>query len=308
MAVFGCLTAIFILVSPEFNLKGGRLGMDFSAKIRSSPLAIGELGGFLLLVAPLLVLPRRKLWIDAIRVLVLMTGVILSIYSGSRGQFFFAVILALLFFPVSRPVKNIAQFFLLSIGSVILLGAILLVVSFLVGNVDVAQRWLNASENDRAVGIRAANMMDMLEGFFTTPTGWLTGLGLSAFTSLTGSTEPYSHSMFVDCLVEMGLVAFGILIVMLIYSARKCLELIQFSTGHPEDRSAAVVLVALCAYQLLLMNKQGEVWASQNTVVYFLLLAKVVSPPMRDSYERELPEPVADATAHDAEGGALATP
>jgi len=44
-------------------------------------------------------------------------------------------------------------------------------------------------------------------------------------------------------------------------------------------------MVAICVYQLLLMNKQGQLWVSQNTVMYFLLLAKIASPKMMQSYE-----------------------
>ncbi|MCE9619798.1 MAG: hypothetical protein K8R92_07795 [Planctomycetes bacterium] len=275
--VFGCVSAVAMLISPEFTLKQGRLGMDFTSKLRSSPLAIGELGGFLMLATTLLVLPGSSFISKVYRFFAFFAGVVLSIYSGSRGQFIFAGFLSVVFFPLSRPIKNVSQFFLLSFGAVGLLGVVGLVVAFLVGDPEIAMRWLNPQEADRAVGLRSANIVDLLDGFMRAPAMWLPGLGLNAFTALTGSTEPYSHSIFVDVLAEMGLVAFVIMIACLWSILRRSIQLIRENLLLPDSRSASVVMVALCAYQLLLMNKQGQLWASQNTLVYFLLLAKITA-------------------------------
>jgi hypothetical protein len=273
--IFGLASAIAILTSPSFTLESGRLGFNFTSKIRSSPLAIGELGGFLMLTSSLLVPGHRHFWMLAIRVLALLCGVVLSIFSGSRGQFFFAVILLIIFFPLSRPIKNLAQFFMICFGSIALLLLVALIGSFLIGDVDVSKRWLSADKSNEAVGVRLANAFELLNAFMRSPSSWLQGLGHNAFTSFSGSQEPYSHIMFIDVLAEMGIVATIILIACLFKIIAISIELLHYTNSNPQLRSAAVVLVALCAYQLLLMNKQGELWSSQNTVVYFILLAKV---------------------------------
>jgi hypothetical protein len=95
----------------------------------------------------------------------------------------------------------------------------------------------------------------------------------------------------------MGLIAFIILITWLFNILARAIELVRSTSTDSNLRSASVVLVALCAYQLLLMNKQGELWSSQNTIVYFLLLAKV-SIATRNEMSNDIPfqepEPVTD--------------
>ena len=283
--VLGIFIAIFILISPEFNLRGGRLGIDLGPKLRTSPLAIGELGGFLMISTSLMVMPRHRILFDIIRYVGFISGLMLAIYSGSRGQLLFAVFITVVFFPLSRPVKNVFRFFLMMIGSLALLILIFSVISFLFSDRDVAERWLAPGDADRAVGIRLANFTDLLYGFVQSPSAWIVGLGLNAFSSLTNaSSEPYSHSMFIDVFVEMGLPMFGLLIVCLAALYRQSIAVIRLSEDKHE-RSCAVILVAICVYQLLLMNKQGQMWVSQNTVTYFLLLAKIASPKMMQFYK-----------------------
>lgn len=288
--VFGSIAAIAIIFSSEFTLRSGRLGMDFGPKMRSSPLAIGELGGFLMIAGGLLVFRIQNVWFGLARIAIVIIGVVLSIYSGSRGQFLFAGILILLFFPLSRPIKNISQFFLLSLGSIGITLLILFVLSLLVSDAEIANRWVNASENERAVGLRAANISDLMNGFISSPSLWLPGMGISAFTSLTGSQEPYSHSIFLDVLVEMGLVSFCLMLVCIWNIFKQSLGILSSFADQPDLRSAAAVLVTLCVYQILLMNKQGQLWVSQHTLVYFLLLAKVFANQTTDIFSNKLTE------------------
>lgn len=288
--IFGFIVAVAIVFSTEFTIRSGRLGMDFGPKMRSSPLAIGELGGFLMIAGGLIVYRIKNTWLTLGRIIIVITGVILSIYSGSRGQFLFAGILILLFFPISRPIKNINQFFLLTLSSIGLCLLILFVLSFLVKDAEIANRWINASENERAVGVRSANIADLINGFISSPSLWLPGLGMNAFTSLTGSQEPYSHSIFLDVFVEMGLISFCLMLVCIWIIFKQSLFILNFYADQPYLRSAAAVLVTLCIYQILLMNKQGQLWASQHSLVYFLLLAKIFVNKPTDISNNQLSE------------------
>lgn len=286
--IFGLLIALAILGAPDFTLRGGRLGFDFSAKIRSSPLAIGELGGFLMLSGALFANAGSKFWFLGMRIAVLITGIVLSVYSGSRGQFFFAAFLAILFFPMSRPIKDLKQFFLLALGGLGMLILLATLLSFLSEDQDVATRWLSGRNAAAAVEVRNANATELIAAYVQSPGSWFTGLGLNAFTSVSGSLEPYSHSMFLDVLAEMGLIAFCILCIWLWSIFSQSLWLLRYVIIHPENRSGATVLVALGAYQLLLMNKQGELWGSTNTIVYFLLLAKIVAGTLETSEQDQV--------------------
>ena len=211
--VFGLASSIAILLSPSFTLTGGRLGFNFTSKIRSSPLAIGELGGFLILTSSLLMFEQRRYWIIMVQILSLVCGIILSVFSGSRGQFFFSVFLVIIFFPLSRPIKNLSQFFLTTFGSIALLLIIIIIGYLLLVDVDITNRWLSGQKTEEAIGVRIENFVDLLNGFMRRPSSWLLGQGINAFTSISNSQEPYSHIMFLDVLVEMGLLAFTILIV-----------------------------------------------------------------------------------------------
>ena len=288
--IFGFITAVAIIFSTEFTIRSGRLGMDFGPKMRSSPLAIGELGGFLMITGGLIVYRIKNNWLIIGRMIIVITGVILSIYSGSRGQFLFAGILILFFFPISRPIKNINQFFLLTASSIGLSLLILFVLSFLVKDAEIANRWINASENERAFGVRSSNISDLINGFISSPSLWLPGLGMNAFTSLTGSREPYSHSIFLDVFVEMGLISSCLMIVCIWNIFKQSLLILNFYADQLYLRSAAAVLVTLCVYQILLMNKQGQLWASQHSLVYFLLLAKIFANQPTDIFSNKLDE------------------
>lgn len=288
--IFGFITAVAIIFSTEFTIRSGRLGMDFGPKMRSSPLAIGELGGFLMITGGLIVYRIKNNWLIIGRIIIVITGVILSIYSGSRGQFLFAGILILLFFPISRPIKNINQFFLLTLSSIGLGLLILFVLSFLVKDAEIANRWINASENERAVGVRSSNISDLINGFISSPSLWLPGLGMNAFTSITGSQEPYSHSIFLDVFVEMGLISSCLMLVCIWIIFKQSLFILNFYADQLYLRSAAAVLVTLCVYQILLMNKQGQLWASQHSLVYFLLLAKIFANQPTDTFSNKLDE------------------
>lgn len=113
---------------------------------------------------------------------------------------------------------------------------------------------------------------------------------MNAFTSLTGSQEPYSHSIFLDVLVEMGLVSFCLMLVCIWNIFKQSLGILNSYADQSDLRSAAAVLVTLCVYQILLMNKQGQLWASQHTLVYFLLLAKIFANQPTDIFSNKLTE------------------
>lgn len=109
--IFGFIVAIALIFSPEFTIRSGRLGMDFGPKTRSSPLAIGELGGFLMIAAGLLVWRIPNTWLGLARIVIVITGVILSIYSGSRGQFCLQLFLFCYFFQYLDPLKYLSILF-----------------------------------------------------------------------------------------------------------------------------------------------------------------------------------------------------
>jgi hypothetical protein len=142
------------------------------------------------------------------------------------------------------------------------------------GSSDIS-RW-DSKYVDGATDIRLANIVDLLIVFATTPSAWLIGLGFNAFSSVcSGLGQAYSHCTFVDVLAELGLPAFAVLIVMLqrTYRGGKVL-MIRYGNSPPE-RSAVATLLAMVVYQVLLANKEGNLWASVNLFMFMIVVDRL---------------------------------
>jgi hypothetical protein len=274
LIVFGTLVAFSIIINPEFNLKSGRLGLMITSTVRSSPLAIGELGGTLIIVAALYRTSYAGAWLKLARAAAFVSGAILAIYSGSRGQLLFAGAIAVGFFPMARTVRSVVSFLGTALG-IVFVGLGLVAISQFLLEGDMLRRW-QGDVLSAGVEVRRLNMLDLFKGFGENPLAWIFGLGWNAFSSYTDSAkEPYSHSIIVDILCELGipaLIAFGYLIGSVV---RSSIALFRRWSGSDLERSAVTVFVALAAYQFLLANKQGYLWGVGLSFLHWILLARV---------------------------------
>lgn len=273
--VAGIVIVVSVLVNPEFSVKSGRIGISLGGKVRTSPLAIGQMGGTLAIVGALYVprfaSSRASL---ALRFGAFVMGSLLALYSGSRGQVLFAGLVIAAFLPLSRKIRDTRSL----MGVFVLFGALCIFayVAFnsVVGSSDIS-RW-DSKYVDGATDIRLANIVDLLIVFATTPSAWLIGLGFNAFSSVcSGLGQAYSHCTFVDVLAELGLPAFAVLIVMLqrTYRGGKVL-MIRYGNSPPE-RSAIATLLAMVVYQVLLANKEGNLWASVNLFMFMIVVDRL---------------------------------
>lgn len=271
--VFGTIVALTIIVNPEFNIRSGRLGFMLTETVRSNPLAIGELGGALMIVAALYRGPRSTGAFDVLRIAAFIVGTVLALYSGSRGQVLFAGATALAFFALARRVRSLASF-AATAGMVVLLGAALLLLAQLVLDPDLARRW-DTSVLAEGAEIRRLNILDLIIAFGRDPLAWIIGLGWNAFSSVTdASKEPYSHSLPVDVLCELGIPMFVIYCVLLRDVYRSSRRLFEVVREDPHMRSAVAAFIALAAYQFLLSNKQGHLWGVCPMFMFFLLVCR----------------------------------
>jgi hypothetical protein len=126
------------------------------------------------------------------------------------------------------------------------------------------------------VEVRRLNTLDLIRAFATDPSAWIFGLGWNAFSSITDSSkEPYSHSLLVDLLTELGipaLIAFGVLAVDVFRSGKR---LFTDWAADEQRRAAITVFVALALYQFLLVNKQGYLWGVGLSFLHWLILVRV---------------------------------
>lgn len=271
---WGTIIAITIVVNPEFNIRSGRLGFALTERVRSNPLALGELGGTLMIVASLYKGRRTNLATSVLRAAAFIVGTILALYSGSRGQVLFAGSVALGFVAVARPVRSLASF-ATTVLLVLFLAASLLLLAQLFLDSNLAYRW-DTSVLAEGAEVRRLNILDLLIAFLRTPLAWVIGLGWNAFSSITdASTEPYSHSLLIDVLCELGIPMLMIYAALLMEVYRSSRSLVLAVRDKPIERAGVASFVALAAYQFLLSNKQGHLWGVCPMFLIFILICRV---------------------------------
>lgn len=278
--VLGGLLVITVIANPEFTIKAGRIGVVLDGVTRTSPLAIGQMGGTLAIVGGLY---RGRLVGRLSTTLGLggfLMGLLLALYSGSRGQVVFALICMVTFLPLSRKLKSLTRF--LGSGFVLVLALALSYFAFMLvaGDADV-DRWRIDRVED-ASGLRIQNIFVLLGAFINDPKAWLIGLGFNAFSAIDNDLgQGYSHCTFVDVLCEEGAVAFAGLLVMCAMVIRAGRRLFAAFEDSPPQRSAVATLLALTAYQFLLCNKEGNLWAAVN---FFMLCCTVIRIECREAH------------------------
>jgi hypothetical protein len=258
--VIGVPVALAFCFSPEFINKWGRLGLDLGGSARSNPLAIGEFGGTLVILAMLLRRPGAGLGL--LRALCLTLGIVVAIKSGSRGQFFYAIIVSAIFFPIAAPVKNLRAFVFGAIGLTAILFIASIAQTILLEGFEARRFDLDELlYGESSASGRIANVLTLLEAWSRSPSAWFIGLGYHAFNSYSGSIgEPYSHVLFADAIFELGIPGILLLGTFLWYSSRAQLQLFFDQAPSSVGRIGVSVLSALYVYQLLLANKQGSLW------------------------------------------------
>jgi hypothetical protein len=271
----GTTLAITMLLNPAFTSQSGRLGVQLSSSVRTNPLVIGEFGGTLMIIASLLHVNRATAVLGSVRIAAFIAGAILAIESGSRGQLLFAAILAIVFYPISKRVRDITSFVTTAVVVAVLAAGVLAIAAWTLQGQGL-RRW-DADLFTEGVGIRTFNFVQLLAEWAQHPLAWLFGLGFNAFSSL-GSAEAalgYSHNLPADILAELGLPMF-VLFCMMLWDCVKCSRalFVRYS-DYPEERSTVAILLAISSYQLLLVNKQGMLWASPSLFLWAILLGRL---------------------------------
>lgn len=260
LAILGIVLCSIILASPEFGSQWGRFGIIEGGKLQSNPLAIGELGGATLLVGALMRRTTFGGFAIPIRIAAILLGTVVAIKSGSRGQFIFAVILSIAFFPLAAPVRSVTAFLSTALGMVLVGGVVALLYSTVLEGLaarrfSVDQLVYGASSTFE----RFSNVANLGARWISNPIAIVVGLGYYAYSSF-GLGSEYSHVVAADALFELGIPGALLYLTMLILIVRASKGLMQVVGDDPVHRSAVAVLLALVAYQFLLSNKQGELW------------------------------------------------
>lgn len=276
LMVVGGLIAVLILVHPRTYFYGGRLFLPVGGEYADgggNPLELGRLGGNIAVIAVLLRPPRTATILMLLRAGAFLVGFGLAIGSGSRGQVIAAMLVVVAFFPMARRLDDPKRFVIAAIGMIILLVGFYLAFKLFVGSSNQARWSLGLLVQD--LGGRFEFVLSLMKVYVSSPGYWLLGLGPNAFAVVTEGSLVYVHNLVVEVLCEEGLVGFALLLVACVFAAKRG-QLVWRAHGEDSSfRSAAAILAALAAYNLLLALKQSTFLASPMFFMYLLILAKV---------------------------------
>lgn len=274
MLIGGSLVALSILVSPEFSIRSGRIGTSLDGVMRTSPLAIAQMGGMLAIFGALSAGGRKTGFQTAIRIGAFLCGALLALFSGTRGQAVFALLSIALFLPMSRQLKSLGSYFsIVAVGAVVMIGAYV-TFNFVLGQADT-DRWQTGAISS-ATAIRQSSAMSLLAEFLASPMGWILGLGFNAFSDLGDFGDlGYVHNLYVEVLCELGLPMFVLLIVLFVRTGRSSLTLFRRYRDQPAERSALAVLFAMVVFQALIATKEGNLWSSWNLFMFMLIITRL---------------------------------
>ena len=274
LLIMGSLTTLLIQASPNFVFYGGRLVVRFSEKLGSNPLAIGELGGVMVICGVLLQSKKiRDIKIVAIRISAVIFGMLLSLQSGSRGQLIFALIIAVAFIPAARQIQNIFRFFV-TLAIAIISIAILATILSATLNADLIDRWGSGALEGGAVD-RFLNYREAFVGFLKSPLALFIGLGCSAFSSITLARSDYAHNIFIELITEAGLPALFLFMWILWIVYRDSRWLFTHFKDRPTERASIAILSALALFYFLLANKQANLWGQCPMFMYFCMISRL---------------------------------
>lgn len=280
--VLGTIIAGLILVSPEFTMKFGRIGLDLanSPTARSNPLALGELGGTCIVLAAFIGTKFDSLYFKVFRFIAIIIGTILVVQSGSRGQLMFAVVSIALCYPIIRPLANFKNYIFTAIGLVVTLIIIYYIASLVVstGSLEAEKRWGEGATGE-SIDVRFSNVMFLLETWSKSPIFWIQGLGFYSFSALNPFGEPYTHCLTADMLGELGLIGFTLFLILFLFTWISCRKIFIAVRDNEKQRANLSSLVAMLLYHFLLSNKQGNLVGEFLMISMTLLATRIENNP-----------------------------
>lgn len=280
--IIACVVVALFLTNPHTTFYAGRLTLQMGyfrgvTDYRGNPLATAQLGGYLAIVAALM-LPLRAGWFGQImRLAGVFLGLGIAISAGSRGQLILAVLVIVLCWPLARSVRNPKQFFLTAFGFAIFAGVALVALKFFITqNVEQDARW-NPQRQLETIGHRAWEAWRLIDAWLGEPLKWPFGLGTNAYSFISGEPHSYAHNLFIEMLGELGLVGFVCFSILVVWIIRDGRTFWKTHRNDPASRATATVLIALGSYNLLLSMKQGTYVGPPDALFVALIISRFVA-------------------------------
>jgi hypothetical protein len=257
LLVFGGLLALLILLQVQwFNRKIILAGTSWADE-GGNPLAVAQLGGYLVLAAMLLHFRNLRLTGWILRLALAALGLMLIAKTGSRGQLMGLLLVLFLFVPMRKRMDHPGKLVILGMTLGVLVTLALWLQSSFTTEVATGQRW-TPDKMLTDMGGRFDNLGILLGIWSTGPLSTLIfGLGNSASYAIK-ALGIYPHFVPGEVLAEEGLP--GILLYVSILVA--CLGNLRRTYARviddAEARAELALFGAILTYEFLLSLKQGN--------------------------------------------------
>ncbi|WP_428387474.1 O-antigen ligase family protein [Mucisphaera sp.] len=269
--LLGGFLLVTLLLNPNWSRRGVRLAVEGAANLMvrdtGNPLEVASVGGYVAIICALLRVDSLPNWLRSSQWLLVIFGFALIIASESRGQFFAALGVIILFIPFAYPIRSLGTFIGAVFATAIVAGtAVVLLQTFATERFDFQNMIENYS--DSRIGTTG-----ILLGAWASagPLYWFLGLGSSAsYTDdLLGT---YPHFVPGEVLGELGLFGFAIYFTAYTLTAIAFFRIFRAVKPYPEARSLIATLGALCVFVSLLTLKQGSLLGSFAVPLFFILV------------------------------------
>ncbi len=284
----GLIILTLILISPRTLFYGTRFFIDMSytkgSNERGNPLALGELGGTMMIIAMLMEPERKNIFVALLRVAALLVGLSVSFFVGSRGQLVFSVFAAVLCYPIAHEIKDIKQFFIrtFSAGFVVLLVAFV-AKTFLLGS-ESTERFSSESLTE-GIYSRMYFITEMMSAWGGNPANYIQGLGTGAFNAIVPHGEDgflYPHNLVVEILTHHGLIGFSLMSLIFLITALHGFRLINFGVQGLVNRGVVAIILAMTLYVTMISLKQGSFMLYPLPFYMFMVVSKLYSRTVSD--------------------------
>lgn len=285
----GSVLIIMIVVSPRTQIYGSRLFIDMSytggsASKRGNPLAIAEVGGYVMLFAALMEPRKASLLIGLVRLGAFLLGAAIAFLVGSRGQLVFAMFFAVMLYPLAHQVRDFKQFFLRAGTCSIAILIVAAVGKVIVSGSKSAQRF-TASDISEGFSGRISFAKELLSEYGANPGNFLQGIGTGSFNAVVkhgGEGYLYPHNLIVEVLAHHGLIGLSMLMGIFAITGMHLYKALRMAMRGEIDRSAAAIVISLVFYTTMLAMKQGSFVLIPIPFYTYMILSKLIT---RESHE-----------------------
>ena len=272
LIALGCLALLGILFGPKTMFYGTRLMIQYSTTEVANANALGELGALIMVFAVLTTQTGVGRLVVPFQAVAAVFGIGMGLLSGARGQVLAGGLIAFLFFPVARKVKNSFGYLGIGIGAAFVILLLFISVQVFITS-DNLDRWSLNSLTD-GFELRFLIVSEALKPWVTSPLNWFFGRGAGAFVT-SGLVDTYPHNHIIEALTEMGIVGLFLYLMVLFFTIKSAIGLFNLYRDDSNMRSAVAVLCAVAIFFFLISLKQGTVHDPGTVFLWYMVIARV---------------------------------